>query len=186
MTQRIAALVALRVGCFVLRRASDLLPESHREWGAALSAELESIPEPAARLRFAISGALGLGAVILRDAARGRVADAPLVAGALGIGLVAAVVDLSAASRAPAAALIAATCIALSACVARAAWRWPLLIGGMLPVMIAVSGRAGPYAFDRGDQWYAVGLAAVSTLIGLASRAVTLAARAAVRRRSAR
>ena len=186
MREETVARLALHVARALLHAVSDMLPDARREWGLAVDAELAAIPEPAARLRFAISAAAGMSGLVLREAARGRVADPGLVATALGIGVAAAVTDLSVTSRVPAAALVGAACLALGARVARAAWRWPLLIGGMLPLGIAVSGDAGPYAHDRGDQWYLVSLALLSTLIGLAARAAVLALRTSARDRTAR
>jgi hypothetical protein len=145
-----------------------------------MAAELDAVTGAAPRLAFALSGTAGILRVAARDAASGRVADAPAVACAAGVGLAAAVTDLAVSSRAPAAVIVAVGCFALGARVARAAWRWPLLVGGMLPVVIAITGHAGPYAHDRADRWYAAALAIACTALGLGARALGLAVRTRV------
>jgi hypothetical protein len=154
-----------------------LLPAGREEWGHAIAAEISSIDGAWARLRFAVSAALGITSVVLRDAAHGRIADPGAVAAAVVIGLVASATDMSASSRAAAAAVVAAGSLTLAAVVGRAPWRWPLLVGGVLPLWIAVTGNPGPYYHDRGDQWYAMGLAAAAAVLGVGVRLAVLAIR---------
>ena len=147
-----------------------MLPVTHEAWGHALEAELPSVPIGLPRIGFAFSGAAGLCIVVVHDAMRGRIADAPAVGLAACMGVLAAFIDLTVDSRAPGASMIALVSVTLGAWCPRAMWRWPLLTGGMLPLVIAISGNAGPYAFDPGDQYFAVALAIVATLLGAAGR----------------
>ena len=151
-----------------LRALVALLPQEREDWGDAIQAELASVPGAWHRVRFAASASAGILRMIAYDGARGRVADGRAVAAAVVVGIVAGTVDLIIASRLPMMLAVSVAGVMLGIRHPRAAWRWPLLTGGMLPALIAVTGFAGPYAFDRADQWLAPTLALISTIIGVA------------------
>jgi hypothetical protein len=64
-------------------------------------------------------------------------------------------------------ALVAIGSLTLGATVPRAIWRWPILVGGILPVASSVV-QDGPYAFDVGDRWIPLAAAVVFTVFGAA------------------
>lgn len=170
-----------QMGRCLLRGIGGALSAEHREWGDALLAELTAIDGVGTRLRFALSGAWGMSVVLVKDALAGHVADPGTMLLALSIGVVATGLDLRASSRTPGVALISLACIAFGALSTRAVWRWPLVVGGMLPMIMAVTGHTGAYEFDRADRWYGVLLATASTALGLAGRVAVLATRRAMR-----
>ena len=155
-----------RAAVMLLHSARGLLPRSRQSWGEAVTAEARAVAHEPGGCRFAFSAALALFAIALHDAVRGRLADLPLVITAAGIGISAALIDLSIGSRIPMVLVIVIASFAFGACAPWAAWRWPLLIGPMLPLIILLTGRSGPYAYDRGDQWYGGALSAVCTALG--------------------
>lgn len=143
-----------RLAQAILANAAALLPARRRAWGEAVLAEVEAVDPPAARIAFVVSGALGLVRIAGADALRGRLADPRAVAAAALLGLGAAVADLGAATRWPLRIALGGGCLLLGVLVPRAAWRWGLLAGAVLPVIAHLVGFAGPYVHDRGDVWF--------------------------------
>ena len=144
-----------------------ILSEGRAHGGDAIFAEVQAQHSPAERLRFAISAACGIYVIAARDALRGRIANSRAVGWAAALGISAATIDLTADSRWPMTVLVGIGCFTLSIVIPRAVWRWPLLTGGILPLMIALTGDAGPYSYDRGDQWMPLGFTAVCAAVGV-------------------
>lgn len=153
----------------LVRSACGLLPRSRQSWGEAITAEARALADKPGGCRFGLSAAFALFTIAVRDAIHGRVADLPLVITAGSIGISAAVMDLSIGSRMPMIVIVGIASFALAARVPWAAWRWPLLIGGMLPLIILLTGRPGPYAYDGGDQWYCGAVSAMCAGLGAAA-----------------
>ncbi len=101
----------------------------------------------------------------------GRLFDARAawVTGGL-LSLTAALIDLRAGSRLP---YLVATCLiafGLAYTQPKWAWRWTLLVALMLPAVVLVSNRWGPYAIDRFDVFYGLAPAALGTLVAVTWR----------------
>jgi hypothetical protein len=153
----------------LLRSGCNILPRSRHSWGEAVAAEARALADAPGGWRFALSAAFALFTIAVRDAVHGRVADLRLVMTAGSIGMVAAVMDLSIGSRIPMILIVGTASFVLAARAPWAAWRWPLLIGGMLPLIILLTGHPGPYAYDGGDQWYCGVISAMCTGLGAAA-----------------
>jgi len=152
----------------ILTLPANVLLHDRHNWSDALLAEIGAIRSPGERVRFAIAGGLGLARIGVTDALRGRIADPGLIATAGVLGLIAAAIDLHADSRHALRLLLGLGCFGMGFAAPRGAWRWGLLAGLGLPLLAAISGPQGPYAFDRGDVWFplppAVALAVAGAL----------------------
>ena len=153
----------------LVRSACGILPRSRQSWGDAVAAEARALAGAPGAWRFALSAAFALLSIAVGDAVHGRVADLRLVIAAGSIGIFVALIDLSIGSRIPMVVIVGLASFALAARVPRAAWRWPLLIGGMLPLIILLTGRPGPYGYDAGDQWYCGAISAICAGCGTAA-----------------
>lgn len=158
-----------RLARALVRSACATLPNHRRQWGDAVLAELDAEPDGLSQFRFAASATLGLYVITAREAVHARIAHPTSVILAAALGLSAAVVDLTVTSRIPLLLLLGLGSLALGMKVPQGAWRWPVLTGGMLPLVILVTGHWGPYANDRGDAWYALVLSLFGTFVGVAT-----------------
>ena len=153
----------------ILTLPANILPHDRHNWSDALLAETGAIHSPGERVRFAMAGGLALARIGVADALRGRVADPSLIAAASALGLIAAAIDLHAGSRLELRLLLGLGCFGMGFAAPRGAWRWGLLAGLGLPLLAAISGTPGPYAFDRGDVWFplppAVALAVAGAVV---------------------
>lgn len=137
-----------------LNAAAALLPANRGEWADALRAEIASVDSDGARARLGFGGAVALARIAAREGFAGNLADGRVVGVAVLLGLLATSIDLAAPSRTPALVLVLGASLVLGVARPAAAWRWGILLAGILPLVCVVGGFPAPYAHDRGDIWF--------------------------------
>jgi hypothetical protein len=144
----------------------DLLPDNEKEWGFALLNESAAITSPMERVRFLLNGSLGLLRIAVSRALHGNVANPWALLTSIAVGVSIAIIDLESHSRMPLQVLLPTACIAFGFLIPAGSWRWGLVVGISLPVVVVITGNQGPYHHDGGDVWFP---AAVGVVLSLAA-----------------
>jgi CubicO group peptidase (beta-lactamase class C family) len=119
-------------------------------------AELESIPEGGRRNRFVAGCVRALAVDLVTVRLRSWSEDHRTLAMAFAAGLVIATLDQASDTRRPMWIALGATSALFAWRRPTAAWRWGLLLAIGIPLLAAVHGARGPYAFDRVDATYGI------------------------------
>ena len=144
------------------------LPASRRVWGQALLSEQQHITDERERLAWSLGGVV----MSSREMARNLFEGGPAWAVGAGLGLAAALMDLRSGTRWPYVISVGLIAFVLTGWRPKWPWRWALLVAFMLPLLVLVSDRWGPYSADRLDVFYGLVPAALGTLAALSWRRV--------------
>jgi hypothetical protein len=142
------------------------LPASRRAWGQALVAEQQYIIDDRERLAWSLGGVL----MSAREFVRNLFEGGPTWAVGAGLSLAAALIDLRSSTRWPYAISVCLIAFVLTWWRPKWVWRWTLLVALVLPALVLLSDRWGPYSVDRFDVFYGLIPATIGTLMALAWR----------------
>jgi hypothetical protein len=153
---------------FLNRVTLALLPPNVRPWAQALIAEQQEITNGWERLTWAAGGIV----MSVKELLRTLFSDWQAWLASAVFGIASALVDLHSSTRWPHIILLCTCGFVLASWRPKWAWRWVIVVGLCLPVLVLITNNWGPYSVDRFDVFYGLVPCTVGAVIGLVLRSL--------------
>lgn len=139
---------------WLIKAASQALPDLDDAWGDAMGAEVQAIPSHSERVAFTVSSLRGLVVIAISRQLRRWQTNALVLLIAASSGILVGAIDVRVDSRWPLRVGVLLSCAAVGWVRPRVARTAGVLAGLGLPLVVTVSGYPAPYQLDRGDMWF--------------------------------
>jgi hypothetical protein len=169
MRPNVREFLANGVANFLNRLALSLVLPHRRDWGRALIAEQQEIKSSWERLRWATGGIV----MSVKELLRAMFNDWQAGLASAVFGMASALVDLHSSTRWPHIVLLCAFGFALASWRPKWAWRWVVILGLSLPLVVLITNDWGPYSVDRFDVFYGLVPCTVGAFLGLILRSLS-------------